>query len=315
MILKAGSVDCLYGDTGATKTSRLGDGAEYHGERTGGRPAHYISTDPGGWGPIQSLIDRGIIIPYKVSPNRPNLIWSLNALMQGQWPQDIGDPDSPLKPTPADEISCLLLDGLTSACEMVMQVYGRSVTVVNGTMQATDVKVPEMPRDSYIKSGDYVRRFYGRSDYMGVQAWAEERLMDLPNLPWPVILTCMECRGEDQQNKPIYGPQFAGSALTGRCGKLFGNLLHLDFLEEVPDPKDPKKMIPSNEPHPYLFLKQHVDPKDPLKIKYPAKVRAPRTLHERVPAFCPPRLDLLYKFLDSLREEEREASKEAPHAR
>ena len=45
------TVDCLYGDTGSTKTSRLGDAAEYYYKRTG-KPSRLVSSDTGGWAPI-----------------------------------------------------------------------------------------------------------------------------------------------------------------------------------------------------------------------------------------------------------------------
>ena len=298
--------DCIYGDTSSTKTSRLGDAAEYYYEKTG-NPSRLVCTDNAGWGPLDSLVSRGIIQPYKVVPGRKHLIQDLSRLTQGGWPKDPSDPLSEIVFGPLDEVGAIFFDGITTTCQLMMEVHQGSITVQGGTMSATNIRVPEMPRDSYIQSGDYARRFVGRSDYMGVQDRIQEFVRNTSMLPVPVIWTALEAKGEDADRKPIYGPQFIGKALTGVCGPWFGNLIHLDFvnkLTKVTDPDDPKVSFEVEQPTPYMFLKPHFDPKDPMKVKYPAKVRAPRTLHEKVPAFAKPRLDLLYKFLDELREQE-----------
>ena len=311
--IRAASVDCLYGDTGTTKTSRLGDAAEYYFELTH-KPAHLVCTDNAGWGPLDSQVEEGVIIPYKISMARPHLISDFAKLSQGYWPKDVSDPFSELIPCPVEDVSVLLWDGITNTCSMLMEVHQKSVkwgTNKKGQagMEATDVRVPEMPDDSFVRSGDdYMRRFLGRSDYMGVQDRAAEYIRNMSMLPIPVVCTALEAKGEDEQKKPIYGPQFIGKALTGVCGPWFSNLIHLDFLTKVvtvADPTNPGKMLSIEQPQPIMFLKNHFDPNDPLKIKYPAKVRAPRTMHQDVPPIAPPDLKALYKFLDGLREKER----------
>ena len=82
----------------------------------------------------------------------------------------------------------------------------------------------------------------------------------------------------------------------------------MDFvpqLVEIDNLVQPGKKIQIEQSIPLMFLKTHYDPKDPLKIKYPAKVRAPRTLWKEVPPVAEPRLDKLYEFLDGLREKEK----------
>lgn len=319
-MIRAATVNICYGDTGVTKTSRLGDAAEYYYELTG-KPSRLICTDNAGWGPLDSLVDARVIIPFKVSIERPYLIGDLSKLTQGWWPADPTDPLSPLVPPTQNglnkgDVAAILLDGWTNTCSMMMEVHQRSVkwgTNKKGGvgMEATDVRVPEMPDDSFVKSGDdYMRRFTGRSDYMGVQDRAVEFIRNLSMLPVPAETTALEAKGEDEQKKPIYGPQFIGKALTGVCGPWFANMIHLDFLSKtvsIADPVNEGKTLQVEQPQPVMFLRTHVDPSDPLKVKYPAKVRAPRTLHHKVPAVCPPDLKALYRFLDKLREEERAA--------
>jgi len=284
-----------------------------------GLPSQLVCTDNAGWEPIQSLVDEGIIIPFKVTSQRKYLIQTLSKLSQGYWPENPKDTLSPLLPPEKglSEVAARFFDSITTTCDLIMEVHQNSITVTNGVMNATNVRVPEMPKDSFIVSGEgadaYARRFTGRSDYQGVQQRIEEFIRNTSMLPVPVIWTALEVKGEDQDKRPIYGPQFIGKALTGICGPWFGNMIHLDFLPvmvEAPDPTNPAGgKIKAEELRPFMFLKRHFDPKDPLKIPYPAKVRAPRTLYAKVPLVAPPDLAALYRFLDSLREEERASRK------
>ena len=123
------TVNLIYGSTGVTKTSRLGDAAEYYYAKTG-LPSRLICTDNAGWGPIESLVDAGIIIPFKVTFLRPYLVQDLSRLSQGWWPVDPQDPLSKLEP-PKDlesKIAALLYDGWTTTCQMMMEVHQKAVT-------------------------------------------------------------------------------------------------------------------------------------------------------------------------------------------
>src|SRR5581483_8687134 len=164
--------DCLYGDTGTTKTSRLGDAAEYYFAKTG-RPAHLVSTDTAGTGPIDGLIAAGVIKVFQVTPARKHLLYDSDRLSKGWWPIDADNPHSEFKkPEESPVPSVLLWDGITTTCGMLLELHQGAVKLQNGTMIPLSVKVPEMPKDSYVTSGEageFMLRFLGRSDYGAVQ--------------------------------------------------------------------------------------------------------------------------------------------------
>lgn len=316
-------------DTGTTKTSRLGDAAEYHYKRTG-KPAQLVSSDPGGWTPIQGLVDAGVVKPFAMTMQRPALLEDMDKLSQGWWPTDTSDPLSPLERSkePLDkQYSCRLFDGATSWCHMMMTYHEAAVeydanytdkdTGAKGGYRPTTVRVPEMPRGSFVKSGEYLRRFTGRSDYGGVQARIKEFVRNTAFLPVPAVWTALETKGADEGKKPVYGPDFIGQALTGVCGPWFGNLLHLDFVAvqgTVDNPVLKGQKLTVVEAMPLLFTRSHIDQDDPFKTPYMAKPRVARTLWNKVPAVMEPRLDKYYELLDQIAAEDRASTKKAMDA-
>lgn len=324
MAPRVSSVDILYGSTGVTKTSRLGDAVEYYHAKTGKR-ARLIITDPGGIDPIQPLVDSGLIETFRVVSQRPALIQDFDKLTAGWWPLDPSNPLSPLGPPNLKDIAVLLFDGISSMCELFVEKHTTGIKLAhdeknNIVMVPGQVSVSDMPKNTVIYSGVgddlstyYARRPMSKADYGEIQRAVRTGLGNLAMLPVPCICTALECKAEatdDEGNtKPVRGPLFIGKALTGTCGNLFGNMIHMDFLPlqvSVDNPVNPKgEKLTVYQPSPILFLKNHLDPKDPLRIPYPAKVRAPRSLYDKVPPMAPPDLKALYEFLDALREEER----------
>src|SRR6266566_2598144 len=55
----------LYGPTGSRKTSQIGEFAKYIYEKTG-KITRLVSTDGGGWAPIQDLINAGVIDAWRL---------------------------------------------------------------------------------------------------------------------------------------------------------------------------------------------------------------------------------------------------------
>lgn len=298
-------VDMIYGDTGSTKTSRLGDAIEYYTKRTG-KPAQGVFTDTGGYESIAGLVDEGRLIPYLLTFERGDtLIEDLDKLSKGWWPADPHDPKSKLVYGKLDNVCLRVFDGVTTQCQMMLTFHETAVKYVStsDSIIATTVRVPEMPKDSFVRSGDYVRRFTGRSDYGGVQGRIKEFIRNSAMLPVPAIWTALETKGSDEQKKPIYGPDFIGQALTGICGPWFGNLLHLDLLATAGEESVGGKSIKIIRAEPFLFTRPHIDPDDPSKIPYGAKARADKRLWQKVPAVMEPRLDKFYELLDRLAEE------------
>ena len=113
-------------------------------------------------------------------------------------------------------------------------------------------------------------------------------------MPVPVIGTALETKGTDEGKRPVFGPDFIGQALTGVAGPWFGNMLHLDLIEQKPDQSGIIGVVPK------LFTRPHVDPNDPTRTPYLAKVRADKTKWDRVPAVMEPDLRKFYELINSL---------------
>lgn len=306
-------VDMIYGESKTTKTSRLGDAAEYYFKKTG-KPARGVFSDTGGYDAIQKLVDEGIVIPFILSPERgATLLEDMDRLSQGWWPADPSDPKAKLVKGPLDSISVMLFDGATSWCELMAYYHERSVKFSqqgdNIMMVPTNVRVPEMPKDSFVKSGDFGFRFLGRSDYMGVQGAITSFIRNTAFLAVPAIWTAVEAKSADEFSKPCYGPDFFGNKLTGKCGKWFGNLLHLDQIATKQTVDVGGKKIEVTKASPFLFTTPHIDPDDPYKIPYMAGTRVDKSLWDKVPPVMEPRLDKFYELIDSLMKQAKGAGK------
>lgn len=299
-------VDMIFGDTKSTKTSRLGDAAEYFFEKTG-KPARGIFSDTGGYDPIAYLADEGKLIPFILSaPARGDkLIEDLDKLSRGWWPKDPTDPSSVLEYGKIDNVSVYLIDGATSWCHQMMSAHTQAVKYMaaSDSIVATNIRVPEMPKDSFVRSGEFVRRFTGRSDYGGVQDRIKEFIRNTAMLPVKTIWTALETKGNDEQKKPIYGPEFVGSALTGTSGPWFGNLLHLDFLPSEAEEIVGGRKIKTIKAEPFLFTRPHIDPDDPSKVPYLAGSRVDKRIWQKVPSVMAPDLKAFYILIDKLTEE------------
>lgn len=295
--------DLLYGTTGTTKTSRLGDIAEYL-KRKYKKNSRLISADPGGWEVIQSLVDDGTVSAFALIQSRKNLYETMNRLCLGYWPQNPEDPQSPLVPPQQNglkDVGGVFFEGLTSWCDLMMRV---------NTTDLVNVQVPRSEAEKFnkIKSGDFERRFASQTDYGSIQDDIAAFVRDSGMLPVKkVVWTALEQKGEDDQKKPVYGPDLIGRKATGRCGPWFGNFIHMDFMLTSNQVKAPagEGTITVQKLVPVMFLRNHLDSNDPTKIPWPAKTRAPRTMWNAVPDFFEPRMDKFYEFMDGLLEKEK----------
>jgi hypothetical protein len=298
--------DCIYGATKTTKTSRLGDAAEYLHDKYKA-PSRLVSADTGGWEVIQDVVDAGLIQPFALIPSRRNFYETLERLTLGWWPKDVHDPQSDLVP-PANngiaEIAGMFFEGLTSFAELFMYT---NLT----DLQGVNVPRSEQEKLNMITSGTFRQRFASQTDYGSIQMTIASRVRDSGFLPVKkVIWTALEQRGEDDKGKVVYGPDIIGKKATGQCGSWFGSLIHLDFITvkgEIQDPTDPAKKIVIEQPKPFMFLRNHVDPLDPLRIPWPAGTRALRNSWMKVPNVMKPDLKEFYLMMDKLVEEEKAA--------
>ena len=290
---RTSSVDLIYSETGDGKTATLGDAAEFYYQRTG-LPSLLISSDPGGWDTIKAHCDAGVVLPFKLIRERPNPMWDMELLVRGHRPKDLTDPFSPLSAEPQlDDISAIFFDGITSMCEILFEWHLHSITVSGNIVTPGDVKIGGLAKENFIFAGpEHSRRISSQTDYGEIQKTARGLLNAAARTRIPIIFTALPCKGEDDNSRPINGPQFTGKALTGSCGNLFGNMLHLFPIYD----KEGNRTVK-------MFLKNHVDPRDPLKVVYPAKVRAPKILKDKVPLYMDPDIGQLYTALESMQAE------------
>ena len=289
--------DCLYGGTGVRKTTAIGQAAQYYWDRYKMK-TRLLSMDGGGYEPLSSLVDAGIIIPFV--PNlRDHPIEALDLVCQGYWPVDINNENSQLvatKPEAWKDIAMVAIEGLTSAGDMMMR-----------HLQAKKAVLSQSP--SYQWEDGSKTYSGGNMTYYGfIQDRLSEFVMKshLMGCQHKVLWTALESKGEDDGVK-VYGPAIAGKKATGKAGQWFGNTLHLEMLtwEEssevtIPGKADKIKQI-NVKSKPLLYTAPHADPQ--TKLVFPAKTRAPFQLASTVPATFEPDLGLFYKFMDDLKGE------------
>jgi hypothetical protein len=92
--VKGAKADVYYGATGTHKTSNLGKAAVWAMKKFG-KSTRLVSADGGGWEPIDSLVEAGIVIPWQIR-DRKFQIESIDQACQGYWPRDPTDPTSEL---------------------------------------------------------------------------------------------------------------------------------------------------------------------------------------------------------------------------
>jgi hypothetical protein len=302
--------DIIYGATGSTKTSRLGDVAEYVWRKYRQR-SRLVTADSGGYEAIEALVRTkdnpdGIIDVFALGQHRTNLYESMEKLTLGWWPENRDDPQSKLLPPSQNglaDVGAYLIEGLTSWCELMMRT------------NLTDLKNINVPRSdneksNLLSSGEFQHRFASQTDYGSIQQIIAEFVRNTGMLPVrKVVWTALEQRGEDDQKKPVYGPDIIGKKATGQCGPWFGNFLHLDFITVTEKVKSPLGTgdIDTQVPKPFLFLRQHIDPTDPFKIPWPAKTRASKAHWNEVPPIMAPDMVKFYTFMDGLLQKERDA--------
>lgn len=290
----AAKADCLYGATGTRKTSNIGLAALYVLEKYGKR-TRLISADGGGWQPIDSLVQEGIVEPWMIASHKFPLT-AMNQACDGYWPENVDDPGSPLKrvaPAEWEGIGLVAIEGLTSYGDSILQWF-----------QKTGTRLSQDPSYSFSDGGG--RTFHGgnMSYYGEIQSQLYSMVMRTNYLPCEKVLwTALEGRSEDETKSPIYGPAIAGKKATGKAGAWFGALLHIENVvtEGTPDAKTKQMPLIVS---PRMYLRSHADPI--TRIPFPAKVRAPFQFASELPEFLdPPDVAELYRKLDLLQEKAR----------
>jgi hypothetical protein len=96
-----------------------------------------------------------------------------------------------------------------------------------------------------------------------------------------VLWTALEAKGEEAGMRlPVFGPDIEGKKATAKAGQWFGNMFHVEAGVQqvgVDEASQSIKLVTQV----YLYMKPHADKH--TGIVYPAKVRAPFQLADKVP--------------------------------
>jgi hypothetical protein len=288
-IPKGGNSILIYGESGTTKTTNVGEFAkfiyQYTAKKYGkGRTTRLITADGGGYRPIQPYIDAGIIDPPIHLNAIPDPLGSLKAMEEGRWPTP--DPKNPKKLLPpktwpitdydGEGIGGMAIEGMTSICDVFMGLL-------------TD-KGPNLNNDASYAFMDGGYTFHGssRTYYGAVQNFIQKAIAGFNKLPVERVLwTALEVQTEDAAKERIIGPALAGKARTAQVPQWVGECLHFEKIVTEGDKVAGAKLATIKERH--LAYRAYFQPHlDPLTGRnHPCKPRVPKeqweTLMEKYP--------------------------------
>ena len=291
--------DIVWGATKTTKTSQIGRAAQYFHRKTG-KPLLLYSADNGGWDPIESLVEAGIVVAVSIR-HLPHAPEALDKLCQG-WTHD-GFKWQPPNPKFWEKYSSVAFEGLASMGEWMMDYFSMS-----------GLKLGMSQSFSKVKIGDTEYSGLGQDHYGYVQGHLLRCVVNSSRLPVVerVIWTSLETKGKDAvTGDSIIGPSLVGNKKVDRAGQYFGNMIHLDLLESTSIDPTTKAVMVTTEP--VMFLRHHQDPS--TKMTIPAGTRAPFEFAHEVPAFLkPPDAGKLYQLLDDLKQKATNKLKESADA-
>ncbi len=316
---KAGLV---YGPSDTGKTSQMGFMAKYIWKKYHKR-TRLVSADGGGWAPLQSYIDLGIIEPVSVlgSPHPGEM---LKFLMEGHWPfnkegkpVEMGTKAS--EPTSAtwDDIGGYGFEGLYSIATLLMQFHSsnQSLEQMAGGAMSKNQQTSKIVdgKDSWTQPGI---AFYNYAlQKMGKYVFQSSAL-PVHKVLWTSLIDCYEKKDNTPDHNIIeagpYGPAMIGKAGIKVIPQWFGDLIHVDIVhsaveqEDRPDRKAAAAKVGTVTKIVRAYLKSHTHPKDGLLV--PAKPRVDPSQYHLVPNFhdftaSEGFIDWLYELEDKLAED------------
>ena len=272
----------LYGPTGSRKTSQIGEFAKYIYEKTG-KVTRLVSTDGGGWAPIQDLINAGIIDAWRLT-DEPQLLNAITAASRGAWPKNLKNgirtPGAVFVPSPAQ-----LATELKGVGAYAVEGWFSIASAVMRFLVSQGRKINEDVVSKFTETSDFGEFSFGapsRGHYGFVQSFILDVIRNFSSLPVErVLYTSLEGKGEDKLTKGLqYGPAVAGSAITAAIPQYVGDCLHFeDFTEEGgTDPANPKQKLIETKVR--AWFQSHPDTQ--TGVMWPAKARL---VPSKVPEF------------------------------
>jgi len=329
--------DLYYGASGTLKTSNIGKAALWAYKRFG-KPTRLVSADGGGWQPIESLVESGIVIPWMLR-DRANLIECVDKACKGYWPADPENPHSQLlspfiiqysgtcpkcgdemvSSKPQQQVPCTKCKTITTftmkrgvnpsndLSKVAMIAYEGLTSFGDAMMshlQATKASLSQDP--SYVWKDGETEYAGGNMTYYGfIQQRICEFVASTNSLPVEkIIWTALESKGEDEVTKsPIMGPAIVGKKSTGKAGAWFGNMLHFEAVmtggTAEADPKvKSEAALVPITTEFRMYLRPHAEAL--TRIMFPAKTRAPFQFATELGAYDVADVGKLYDKIDEL---------------
>lgn len=223
----------IYGPTGSRKTSQIGEFAKYVYEKTG-KITRLVSTDGGGWAPIQDLINAGIIDAWRLV-DEPQLLGALTAASRGAWPKGLKNGIRPVGPVyvPSPEKRVEALAGVGA---YAVEGWFSIASAVMRFLVSRGQKINEDVVSKFTETTEFGEFSYGapsRGHFGFVQSYILDLIRNFSSLPVDrVLYTSLEGKGEDKLTKGLqYGPAVAGQAITAAIPQYVGDCLHFEDYE------------------------------------------------------------------------------------
>lgn len=293
--------DLIYGASGTRKTSNIGLVAMYVWKKYH-KKTRMITLDGGGYDPLLSLVEEGIIDPWVLIARTKLNTNVIDLAMQGYWPKDTNDPNSPLvSPTPAtwEEYGYYAIEGLTSIGDNIIRILKRDKASLSQdpsyTYSEESVEVDGKKRTIGYSGGNMT--YFGFAQDQLLDFVMKTHVLPVEKLTW----SALEGKGEEEGTRmPVFGPAIVGRKSTGKATQWFGNSVHIEQMITEEEDKVNKGQTNIIE-RPVMYTRTHAG-KD--RIPFPCKTRAPFQLAVKMPTtFDPPDMAALYRKLDELNEE------------
>ena len=286
----ADRIECYYGPTGEGKSSAaLRMMAEIYNQ-TGKKGRVWIGDGSKATYIDSGLVDAGVCEVADFS-SRDWPLSTVSQMVQGFWPADPDDPDSPLnEPTPASfgELGITIIEGISMIGQYIMGDNKGGLAQRSGAGekigQDSPVAVTDMERDP--KTGIYKPNTGTGMTFGGNPLahfnFAQRRIFSYiemaKQLPGWVIFTAHERSTEDKlSGEKIIGPEAAGAAMTASLPRQFNNTLHFVTAMQKAKKKDDHtaKMVDEIDTEYRIYTRDHFDPDGNGFVKYKAVSRCP----------------------------------------
>jgi hypothetical protein len=265
----------LYGESGSRKSTGGKHFSHYILNKTG-KKTLLLSSDGGGWGPMQPEITAGLINAYRVNAQFPLPV--LRYISKGFWPQNPNESrisHTNLVPIDFNEYGGLIVEGVTSISMGIMR------HLADGGIKTGEDATNPFIQKVFVNGQLMDETFAGnsRGHYGFVLNNLNSLMSNFNAMPFEYVLyTGLESRTEDDDRTTIYGPQVAGKKGTSQIPSWVGDCIHAQTYQvprdiQVPDPNNPGKLMSSTvvETSSRFYFIKHPDPA--TGIMFPAKTR------------------------------------------